>query len=147
MTIALLLTVALAVPQEKPQDKPKIPKDSIQLVVTGCLSGRVLAVDDVREVDVQSGPIVRSKSFRIAGKKDVIEIVKEENHHLVEVTGLVRRSALIEPGVKIGNRVTIGGGPPVAGGGGGSVPTAGEYIPVLDATSVRFKASSCSGGL
>ena len=147
MTIALLLTVALAVPQEKPQDKPKVPKDSIELVVTGCLSGRVLAVDDVREVDVQSGPIVRSKSFRIAGKKDVIEIVKQENHHLVEVTGLVRRSALIEPGVKIGNRVTIGGGPPVAGGGGGSVPTAGEYIPVLDATSVRFKASSCSGGL
>jgi hypothetical protein len=147
MTIALLLTVALAVPQEKPQDKPKVPKDSIELVVTGCLTGRVLAVDDVREVDVQSGPIVRSKSFRIAGKKDVMAIVKEENHHLVEVTGLVRRSALIEPGVKIGNRVTIGGGSPVAGGGTGSAPSPGEYIPVLDATSVRFKASSCGGGL
>jgi hypothetical protein len=147
MSLALLLTVALAVPQEKPQDKPKVPKDSIELVVTGCLTGRVLSVDDVREVDVQSGPIVRSKSFRIAGKKDVIEVVKQENHHLVEVTGLVKRSALIEPGVKIGNRVTVGGGPPVAGGGGGMAPSPGEYIPVLDATSVRFKASSCGGGL
>ena len=146
MSLALLLTVALAVPQEKPQEKPKVPKDSIELVVTGCLTGRVLAVDDVRQVDVQSGPIVRSKSFRIAGKKDVMEAVKQENHHLDEVTGLVRRSALIEPGVKIGNRVTIGGGAPVACGGGGGAPSAGEYIPVLDATSVQFKASSCTGG-
>ena len=82
-TIALLLAVALAASQDAPQEKPRVPKDSIELVVTGCLAGRVLAIDDVRQVDVQSGPDVRARSFRLAGKRDVMDIVKRENHHLV----------------------------------------------------------------
>lgn len=144
-TIALLLAVTLVASQEAPQEKPRVPKDSIELVVTGCLSGRVLAIDDVRRPDAESGPDIRARSFRLAGKRDVMDIVKKENHHLVDVTGIVKRSSLAEPGMKIGKRITIGGGAPVAGSGG--APSPGEYIPVLDVESVRLRSTSCGGGL
>ena len=146
ITVALALTLGLAAAQDNPQEKPRVPKDSLLLVVTGCLKGRVLAVSDVREVDTQSGPIVRAKSFRVQPKnKDASENVKRGDRHLVEVTGLVRKSALIETGVKVGKGITIGGGPPVAGSGG-RPPAPSEYLPVIDADSVQLRSSSCSGG-
>jgi hypothetical protein len=144
MRLVLLVALALLPSQETSQERPPVPKDSIRLVLNGCLNGRVLAVSDVRQPDVQSGPDVRARSFRIAGKRDVMKVVKRENHHLVEVTGLVKRSALTEPGVKIGKRVVIGGGAPVAGSG--SRPAPSEFIPVLDAESVQPRATSCGAG-
>lgn len=134
--------VAVARQQETKQEKPKVPKDSIELVVTGCLKGRVLAVSDVRQTDTQSGPIVKSRSFRVAGKKDVMNDVKENDGHLVDVTGIVKKSSLVEPGVRVGKNVTLGGGPPVAGSGG-ATPIPNEYIPVLDVETIRMRASSC----
>jgi hypothetical protein len=147
ITLALLLvSLTIAAPQETPkQEKPKVPKDSIELVVSGCLKGRVLAVSDVRQTDTQSGPIVRSRSFRVAGKKDVMNEVKENDGHLVDVTGIVKKSSLVEPGVKLGRNVTMGGGPPVAGGGG-ATPVPNEYIPVIDVETIRMRASSCGTG-
>ena len=144
ITLSLLLAL-LSSPQENQQEHPKVPKDSIMLVVTGCLKGRVLAVSDVRQEDTQSGPIVRAKSFRVSGKKDVMKDVKDHDGHLVDVTGIVKKSALIEPGIKVGKSVTIGGGPPVAGSGS-TTPIPHEYIPVLDAESVRMRATNCGSG-
>ena len=72
-----------------------MPKDSVELVISGCLKGRVLAVSDVRQTDTQSGPIVKSRSFRVAGKKDIMNEVKENDGHLVEVTGIVKKSSLV----------------------------------------------------
>src|SRR3954465_14209553 len=109
ITLLLFAMIGLGTPQETPAGKPKVPKDSIELSITGCLTGRVLAVSDVRRPDTESGPPVRAKSFRLAAKGDVMDDVKREDHHLVEVTGVVRKTALIEPGVKIGRRITIGG--------------------------------------
>ncbi len=148
MITALTLVLALAAPPQgqEAKGKPRIPKDSVELVVVGCLSGRVLAIDDVRQTDVQSGPIVRAKSFRVSGKRDLMKTVKEENHRMVEVTGIVKRSSLIEPGVKIGKGITIGGGNPVAGGGR-AAPIPQEYIPVIDLESVQPRGISCGGGL
>ena len=57
----------------------------------------MLAVSDVRRTDTQSGPIVRARSFRLAGKKDIMKDVKDHDGHLVDITGLVRKSALVEP--------------------------------------------------
>lgn len=145
MITALLVALALVAPQETPKGKPRVPKDSIELVVVGCLTGRVLAIDDVRQTDVESGPPVRAKSFRLAGKHDVMDIVKEQNHHIVEVTGIVKRMSLVEPGLRVGKRVTIGGGNPVAGGSG--VPSPGEDVAVMDVESVQPRGTSCGGGL
>lgn len=146
LIVALVLALSGLVPQEgKPQEEKqerKVPKDSVFLVVTGCLKGRVLAVSDVRQEDTQTGPIVKGKSFRLAGKKDVMNDVKEYDGHIVDVTGLVKKSALTESGMKVGKGITISGGPPVAGTPG-RPPAPSEYIPVLDADSVRSRATSC----
>jgi hypothetical protein len=147
MTFTLLAALSMTTAQDTSQERPRVPKDSVELVVTGCLKGRVLAVSDVRQQDTQRGPIVRARSFRLAGKKDVMKDVKDHDGHLVDVTGLVRKSALIEPGVKVGKGIVIGGGQPVAGGAGTRPAPPVESVPVLDVESVRQRASSCGGGL
>jgi hypothetical protein len=142
-TAALVITLALVgVAQETPQEK-KVPKDSVMLVVTGCLKGRVLAVSDARQEDTQTGPIVKAKTFRLAAKGEVMDDIKKYDKHLVEATGLVKKSALIEPGMKIGKGITIAGGPPTAGGGGRPAPS--EGVPVMDVSSVRVRNVSCAG--
>ena len=146
MILALIVALSGLVAQEggsqQEKQEHKVPKDSVFLMVSGCLKGRVLAVSDVRQEDTQVGPIVKAKSFRLAGKKDVMSDVKEYDGHLVDVTGLVKKSALTESGMKVGKGITISGGPPVAGTPG-HAPAPSEYIPVLDVDSVRSRASSC----
>ena len=146
MTLAFIVALSLGALQESPQERPRVPKDSVELVVTGCLKGRVLAVSSTRYVDTQSGPVVRARSFRLQAKKDVMEDVKREDGHLVDVTGLVRKSALMEQGVRVGKGIVIGGGPPVAGSGAGTRPAPSEYLPVMDVSSVRLRSNSCSVG-
>ena len=143
-TVALVLAVGLTAVQESGQERPKVPKDSIQVIVTGCLKGRVLAASDVRQPDVQSGPDIRARSFRLSGKKDVMKDLKKEDGHLVEVTGIIKRADLSEPGVKVaGGRVTISGGSRTAGPT--SIPNPADNVVVMDVSSVRFRAGSCAG--
>jgi hypothetical protein len=145
-TLVLLIVLGLTPPVQEPsqEERPRVPKDSIQLVITGCLKGRMLIVSDLRQTDTQVGPIVRAKTFRLAGKGDVMKAVKREDRHLVDVIGLVKRSALTEPGIKVGKGIVIGGGSPVSGSGG-MRPNPSEFIPVLDVESVRLRSTSCTG--
>jgi hypothetical protein len=146
-TLVLLLVLGLTpLPQDPPQEeRPRVPKDSIELVITGCLKGRLLIVSDLRQTDTQAGPIIRAKTFRLAGKGEVMKAVKKEDRHLVDVIGVVKKSALIEPGVKVGKGIVIGGGQPTAGSGMRSSPNPSEFIPVLDVETVRLRSTSCSG--
>ena len=66
--------------------------------------------------------------------------VKKRNKQLVEVVGLVKRSALDDKGVKSG-RVAISGGSPVAGSG--NIPTGVDNTPVMDVSAIRLRATSC----
>ena len=142
MTIlAALLTLALAA-QAEPQDKPRVPDDSVELTVTGCLKGRAFTTVPPAEADVQRGPNVGKRTFRLAGKKDVMDEVKKLDRRLVEVIGIVKRSALDDKGVRIGG-VSISGGPPVARSGS-AIPTGVDNVPVMDVTSVRQRAASCN---
>src|SRR5690349_6376312 len=119
IVLASLLTLALAAQSEAPQEK-KIPEDSVELTVVGCLKGRAFTTVPQREADVQRGPNVGERTFRLAGKKDVMDEVKKLDRRLVEVVGVVKRSSLDDKGVKVG-RVGISGGSPVAGSG--NIPT------------------------
>ena len=119
-----------------------MPDDSVELTVVGCLKGRAFTSVPQSEADVQRGPNVGKRTFRLAGKKDVMDEVKKLDRRLVEIVGIVKRSALDDKGVKVGG-VAISGGPPVAGSGSG-VPTGVDNVPVMDVTSVRQRAASCS---
>jgi hypothetical protein len=139
--LAFLIAASPLVMQQ--EERPKVPKDSILVTVTGCLKGRVLKASDVRQEDTTSGPIVRGHSFRLAGKKDVMKLVKDEDGNRVEISGLIRKSSLMEPGVKFkGGRVVIGGG--TMASGSGSLPDPAENVLVLDAWTVQALGGSCA---
>lgn len=137
---ALVATVPLAAQQE--QEKPKVPKDSLLVVVTGCIKGRVIRAADVRQTDTTSGYNIRSATFRLEGKKDVKKQIEGLNEQRAEVTGLIKKSSLIEPGVKFkGGRVVVGGTAP--GSTPGAIPSPAENVVVLDAISAVAVGGSC----
>ena len=140
-TLAVMLAWARTGAPGEAQEKPRVPEDSVELTVTGCLKGRVLTTIARREADVQRGPNVGERTFRLNGSRDVMREVQRRNRQLVDVVGLVKRSALDDKGVKAG-RVAISGGSPVAGTG--HLPTGVENVAVMDVTSVRPRATSCS---
>jgi hypothetical protein len=142
ITLALALAGSTLVAQQ--EEKPKVPKDSLMAVITGCLKGRVIRAGDVRQTDTTTGVTIRSHTFRINGKKDVIAVVKEHDGDRVEITGLIRKSALIEPGIRFkGGRVMVGGG--MSGGGMSSRPDPAENVVSIDALTVTPLGGSCSG--
>ena len=139
--LLVTLPVIAALVPAAGQERPRIPSDSVEVVVIGCLTGRALRTSDVKYVDTQSGPDVRSRTFRVAAKRDVMKEIEKENGRLVEVTGIVKRSALDDTGVRVGGRVEIGGGSPVSRSG---IPSVSDSVPVMDVSSVRARASSCA---
>ena len=140
LALASLLAAAPLVQQE--QEQAKVPKDSILVVATGCIKGRAFRAADVQQTDTTSGYNVRSTTFRLAGKKDVMGVVKEQDGRRVEVTGLIKKSSLIEPGVKFkGGRVVIGGGS--SSSPTSSMPSPAENVLVLDAITVTPLGGSC----
>ena len=141
-TVLAVFVLALTTIQVEPQEKPRIPDDSVELTVVGCLKGRVLTTVPPREADVQRGLNVGERTFRVNGKKDVMDEVKRRNRQLVEVVGLVKRSSLDDKGIKSG-RVAISGGSPVSGTG--HIPTGVDNVAVMDVTAVRLRETSCRG--
>ena len=143
MVARLTLVCALAAAPLLQQEgqRPKVPKDSVLVNVTGCVKGRVIRAEDVRQPDTTSGVTIRNHSFRLAGKKNVMELVKEVNGQRAEITGLIKKSALIEPGMRIkGGRIVIGGGSPTSAS---SMPSPADNVVVLDAVTVQSLGGSC----
>src|SRR5258708_13641733 len=97
----LLAATPLAAQQE---ERPKVPKDSLLVTVTGCLNRRVLKAADVRREDTASGPVIRHHAFRIAAKKAVMKAAQEDDAQRVEVTGLIRKSPLTPPALQFTSR-------------------------------------------
>jgi hypothetical protein len=138
--VCLLAATPLAAQQEQPE-RPKVPKDSLLVTVAGCIKGRVIRAADVRQEDTTSGYTIRSTSFRIEGKKDVMKGVKEQDGQRAEIIGLIKKSSLIEPGIKFkGGRVIVGGG---TRSGPSSMPSPAENVLVLDAMSIQGLGGSC----
>ena len=141
LTFALMLAGAPLIAQQ--EEHPKVPKDSVEVTVTGCLKGRVLSASDVRQTDVQSGPVVRQHAFRLAGKKDVMSDVKKNDGQRVEIVGLIKKSALTEQGMRFkGGRVVVGGGSPTAGTST-RPPDPAENVLVMDVSAVQALGGEC----
>jgi hypothetical protein len=141
IALAAVFALALTTAQAEPQEKSRVPEDSVELTVTGCLKGRAFTTISRRAgAEIERGPYVGERTFRLNGKRDVLDEVKKRNRQLVEVVGIVKRSSLDDKGVKSG-RVAISGGSPVAGSG--NIPTGVENVPIMDVSAVRLVATSC----
>jgi hypothetical protein len=146
VALVLATTSIFAQPQQEPQEGtlPKVPKDSLLATVEGCLKGRVIRAYDVRQPDTTTGITIRNKSFRVEGKKDVIADVKKYDGMHVEIVGLIKKSALIEPGMRFkGGRVVVGGGTNGASGMGGAPDPAANVV-IIDAATIRSFGDSCT---
>jgi hypothetical protein len=140
----LTATVSIAAQQDQQEERPKVPKDSVQVTVTGCLKGRVLSASDVRQVDTQSGPVIRQRAFRLAGKKNEMTEVKKNDGQRVEIMGLIKKSSLVEPGMKFkGGRVVVGGGSMGSSQSTGRPPDPAENVTVMDVQTVQAVGGSC----
>lgn len=145
MPLLALILFLFATPMQEPASKP-VPKDSVEIVTRGCLKGRMFtATPRPEDEGVIRGPDVTGRHFRVAGPKDVMDLVKQHNGHLVEVVGLVRKSALGNQGVGFnvpGGRVVMSapGGDP----GRMGPATPGTDVPVMDLSAVHYLSDSCS---
>jgi hypothetical protein len=92
---------------------------------------------------VVRGPDVTGRHFRVSGPKDVMNIVKQNSGHLVQVVGIVRRAALDDQGVgmKIGGaRVMVSpGGDPTRTNSAATAPS----VPTMDLTTVQYLSDKC----
>ena len=143
VTAACLLASAAVLAQET---KP-IPKDSVQVTARGCLKGRVFTgTGQPEDEGVVRGPDVTGRHFRVSGPKDVMNSVKQNNGHLVQVVGIVRRAALDDQGVgmKIGGaRVMVSpGGDPSRMNSAATAPS----VPTMDLTTVQYLSDKCPIG-
>jgi hypothetical protein len=144
MTSLALILLLAAAPAQTSEEK-KIPKDSVEIVAMGCLKGRVFTGIPSQETDTVRGPDVTGRTFRLNGNREVIDVVKKHDRHVVEVVGLVTKAAFADggPGKRIGNtRVVIGGPLPRAEPGGAPRPPM-PSVPVMDVSSVRFVSDVC----
>jgi len=143
MNLLLSATLALLVFSPQQEIRP-VPKDSVAVGARGCLKGRVFtATSEIEHEGALRGPDITGRHFRINGKKEITALVKRHNGHLVEISGIVRKSDLQDEGIgfKVGGaRIVIGaqGVNPAAQGRPEAPP-----MPTMDALSVVFVEDHC----
>ena len=145
LPLAAALMLLSTLPAFAQQEVKKVPKDSVRVTVQGCLKGRVLAVSSSSEVDVkENGRDLSGRSFRLAGKKDVMSVVKREDGNTVRVTGLLRKMDLEPGGMRFkGGRIVVGGARPTDPTRPG-IPDPASNVVVMDVEGVQPVASGCS---
>ena len=122
------------------QDPPD--KNSIEIVVRGCLKGKELTADEISGSDALANEV--GMLFRLAAKGQVNDQIKQQNGHRVEVTGLVKKTALAEPGLKLGGgRVVIGGTPMSSDPTKNPARNPQRRIVPMDVTMVEMLAETC----
>ncbi len=152
--IAPLLVAALTIPgaaivarqEQTEEDEKKKDKESIELVVTGCLKGRALQAEDVRPAREDDLTVIQARTFRVNGAREVMDELKKQNNRYVEAKGRVKRSSLaaIGPGIDVGGaRITV---TPGTMGNPSRAPQHNPNAGVLhiDVTAVRVVSESCS---
>ena len=133
-----LLALSIISPGMAAQEKPKVPKGTIELSVVGCLKGRILSTTRAPEVVEGDDIDVPVDRFQVAGKKALLDEVKtyERRREQVEVVGLVRKSDLKEPGIPVpGGRIVIS--PGRGGDRYGPPPAPAQRVVLLEATSIK----------
>jgi hypothetical protein len=128
------------------QETRTVPKDSVEVDARGCVKGRVFtATGQPPDKRTVKGPDITGLSFRLTGKKDVMDAVKGYNGQYVEVVGIVRRAALDDQGVGMrigrGTRVVIGA--PGIDPTRMNTPSAAPSVAAMDLVAIRLLAERC----
>ena len=141
MTTLAFLLIALAASSSplSAQERP-VPKDSTRLSISGCARGRVFTVDRSPEHEWK-GVLDVGMKLRLEGPKKLLDEIKAREGSMVEITGLMKQSDTVQPGVGLaGGRVRI---TPVMPSNRGLARDPGPTPPVIDIESWRLLNSSC----
>jgi hypothetical protein len=133
----VVLSAGVALAQEKP-----VPKDSTRLTVPGCAYDRLFLVDISPEHEMSRTDLKPGRRLRLSGPKKLLEEIKARQGDMVELTGLMRKSDLVEQGVGLaGGKVRIMPGRSPVGATGG--PDSGVTQAVIDVESWRLLNATC----
>lgn len=139
-TLATLIAVSssLLFAQER-----TVPKDSARLSISGCARGRVFTVARSPEHELRGTELQEGRKLRLEGPKQILAEIKSHEGSMVELTGLMRRADIEQPGISVaGGHVRIApAGPP--GSTAGRDP--GPQQAIVDIESWRLLNSSCPG--
>jgi hypothetical protein len=143
---AALLSLPSARPEAlgegRPQQERPVPKDSTRLSTAGCAHGRVFTVGRDPEHEALGFRLEEGMKIRLEGQKAVLEEVKKHEGSMVEITGLMKQTDTVQPGVGLaGGKVRVT--PVMPSGRGPSAGPAGMPTPVMDVESWRLLNSSC----
>lgn len=123
------------------QERP-VPKDSTRLSVSGCANGRAFTVGRDPTNESHAFELAEGMKLRLEGQKKVMGEIKAHEGSMIEITGLMKQSEVVQPGVGLaGGRVRI---TPVMPSSRTSSPSTGTPIPVFDVESYRLLNSSCA---
>src|SRR5687768_8855186 len=88
----------------------EVPKDSSLVTIRGCAKDRTFIVSPRSEDQPGTLEIEPGRRFRLNGQKKMLDDLKKRQHHVVEVTGLIRKADITPQGIGVfGGRVRIGG--------------------------------------
>jgi len=137
---AALSLIAASLSLLSAQERP-VPKDSARLSIAGCARGRVFTVDRGPEHESRGTDLALGSKVRLEGQKKLLDEIKAREGSMVEITGLMKQSDTVQPGVGLaGGRVRI---TPVMPAGRGVSRDPGPQPPVLDVESWRLLNASC----
>ena len=113
----------------------------MRLSIAGCARGRVFTVDRNPEHEISSTTVLEyGMKVRLNGDKKLLDQIKANEKSMVEITGLIKQSETVQPGVGVaGGRVRIAPGMP----SGTASRDPGPQPAIIDVESWRLLNSSC----
>jgi hypothetical protein len=142
MTRTAILAAAIAASLSPlfAQERP-VPKDSTRLLISGCARGRVFTVHHDPSHESRGYRLEEGMKLRLEGPKQVLNDIKSHESSMIEITGLMKQSEVVQPGVGVaGGRIRI---TPVMPNRPGASRDPGPSTPVIDVESYQQLNTSC----
>jgi hypothetical protein len=114
----------------------------MRLSISGCARGRVFTADRNPDHELGGSPTIEyGTKLRLQGQKKLLDEIKANEKSMIEITGLMKQSDMVQPGVGLaGGRVRIAPAMPM---GRGPAYDPGPQPPILDLESWRLLNHSC----
>jgi len=111
------------------------------LLISGCARGRVFTVHHDPSHESRGYRLEEGMKLRLEGPKQVLNDIKSHESSMIEITGLMKQSEVVPPGVGVaGGRIRI---TPVMPNRPGASRDPGPSTPVIDVESYQQLNTSC----